>query len=87
MLHIQILAKTDDVDAAVLVQREQRMVSGHYGFSTAGEGTLENPVVWLVLYDLQSPARVDVMRKVREKYRDVRELFGVAREFSCEYSQ
>jgi len=27
------------------------------------------------------------MRKVRENYCDVRELFGIAREFACEYSQ
>ena len=52
------------------------MISSHYGVSATGEGTFEDAVVWLVLYDLQSPPRLYVMRQVREQHCDVRELFA-----------
>lgn len=63
------------------------MISSHYCFSMTGEGTLEDAIVRVIRYDLQSPARLNGLAKAREKHRNMRELLRIAREFARKYSE
>ena len=60
------------------------MIAGDNHLGPAGECTFQNAIVRLVLDYVQSSPRLDEDRKVRQKYGDVGELFGIARKLGRE---
>src|SRR3954470_9845465 len=73
----EIVRQAQDAHAAVFLQREKRLVAGHYGLRPARDGAFEDAVVGRVLQYGEAPARFDDRRDVGEKERDAGKLFSV----------
>ncbi|MEK6208928.1 MAG: hypothetical protein AABM64_00945 [Pseudomonadota bacterium] len=77
----EVRPEAEQLHFAKGLKLQKRLVAGHDGVRAAGNGTFQNPVIGLIGENRELAAGLDDDRQVGKKDRNVRQFFGIAREF------